>query len=574
MISAWRMTNSSLSVQERMAATYEEAAVSITITSLTDILAFCVGSISPIPAIQVFCLYTGVAVFFAYIYQISLFGAWLVLFGQMEAFNCSGITCVPVQRIQPIEEPALFVKHEPPAIEETEGSSGNNSIDSSSTSSNKDNDNNNKRNKNILRQRNHAVMVFFRDYYAKFISSMYCLIGILPLYCCYICAAGYLCSNITLGLERANIAEEGTMTYDFLKLYDNYFKETGPSTSVIITEPYPYWESARQDELGTMVVGIHDNEYVKPMNYTDFWLDDYKAYLVGLYGTSDIAQEDFVRILRDEFLKLACCERYTLDINFDGDEIGSSRLLLVTQNIVSTTDDERVMLSIRRSVDEYSETLGVPIIAYSTQYVFVEQYVVIIPTTIQTLSIAVACMLVVSLVMMPNVVVGILVTISVASILVGVVGFMTWWEVSLESVSMFNLVLCIGFSVDFSAHVAYAFVMSDGDKLNAGQKLSRALYLLGYPILQSGLSTIIGIFLLFFSASYIFRTFAKVMTLVMILGMLHGLVFLPAAMTIFAKIFQGNFSKCKKSQRNHKTTNHRVTSASGSLEIENSAFSD
>lgn len=565
MISAWRLTNPSQSVKERMATTYEEAAVSITITSLTDILAFCIGSISPIPAIQIFCLYTGVAVFFAYVYQITYFGAWMVLFGHMEAYNCSGTTCVPLQRIQPMKGPAFVVKHTPPPPTLESAGTSRSSNSSNTTNSNDNvNNSNNIKTKN-LRQRNHAVMVFFRDYYSQLFSNKFCLCGIMVLYIFYITIAAFFCSRITLGLQKANIAKEGTMTHDYLTLFAEYFAETGPSVSIIITEPYPYWSSSNQEVLETMVAGIHDNENLKPRDYTDFWLDDYKNYLMNMNGTTEMPQEDFVSTLRDIFLKIPHYEKYTLDINFDGNEITSSRFLLVTSNITSTMDDERTMLSVRRFVDEYSEIIGVPIIAYSTQYVFVEQYVVIIPTTIQTLSIAVACMLVVSVVMMPKIAVGILVTISVASILVGVIGYMTLWQVSLESVSMFNLVLCIGFSVDFSAHVAYAFVMSEGAKLNATEKLSRALYLLGYPILQSGWSTIIGILLLFFSASYIFRTFAKIMTLVMALGMLHGLVFLPAAMTTFARIFQ--VPKCQK--RGSEKANQR----SGTLEVDNSAFS-
>ena len=45
-ISAWRYTDYTLPVPERVALTFQSAAVSITLTSLTDALAFCVGKLA------------------------------------------------------------------------------------------------------------------------------------------------------------------------------------------------------------------------------------------------------------------------------------------------------------------------------------------------------------------------------------------------------------------------------------------------------------------------------------------------------------------------------------------------
>ena len=58
-LSAWWRTRSRDPVPRRMADAYEEAAVSITITSLTDMFSFWVGVATPIPSVQIFCLYSG-----------------------------------------------------------------------------------------------------------------------------------------------------------------------------------------------------------------------------------------------------------------------------------------------------------------------------------------------------------------------------------------------------------------------------------------------------------------------------------------------------------------------------------
>jgi len=87
MLSAWRQTNLMDPVPKRLSDTYGEAAVSITITSLTDMLSFYVGLLTPIPSVQIFCLYAGTCVFFIYLFQVFCFGAILGISGDQEAGN-------------------------------------------------------------------------------------------------------------------------------------------------------------------------------------------------------------------------------------------------------------------------------------------------------------------------------------------------------------------------------------------------------------------------------------------------------------------------------------------------------
>lgn len=59
MLAAWRRTPVTMDVPERTGHMLAEAAVSITITSLTDIVSLWIGNKSPFPAIEIFCMYTG-----------------------------------------------------------------------------------------------------------------------------------------------------------------------------------------------------------------------------------------------------------------------------------------------------------------------------------------------------------------------------------------------------------------------------------------------------------------------------------------------------------------------------------
>ena len=94
LLSAWRHTNYLLPVEERMSLTFEKAAVSITLTSLTNAIAFAVGMYTSFLSIQLFCAYTGLAVVFCYINTVTFLAACMVLSGRREAKNHHAIvTC-------------------------------------------------------------------------------------------------------------------------------------------------------------------------------------------------------------------------------------------------------------------------------------------------------------------------------------------------------------------------------------------------------------------------------------------------------------------------------------------------
>lgn len=125
MLSAWNHTDPALSLEKRMEETYKEAAVSITITSLTNILSFVVGGLWPgytcvqvwcqlqldlfgplwIEFVfQIFCFYTGTGIFFVYLYNLTFFGAFLAFFGELEEKGCHGFFfCVSKDSLKILE---------------------------------------------------------------------------------------------------------------------------------------------------------------------------------------------------------------------------------------------------------------------------------------------------------------------------------------------------------------------------------------------------------------------------------------------------------------------------------------
>ncbi|VDO40826.1 unnamed protein product [Onchocerca flexuosa] len=116
--------------------------------------------------------------------------------------------------------------------------------------------------------------------------------------------------------------------------------------------------------------------------------------------------------------------------------------------------------------------------------------------------------------------------------IVGVIGFMTFWGVRLESVSIITVIMSIGFAVDLSAHIGYAYVKSDGDRHT---KAISALETIGWPVFLGALSTVLGILVLATVQAYIVQIFFKTVFLVIIFSMIHGLVLLPILLTTIVR---------------------------------------
>jgi len=140
-------------------------------------------------------------------------------------------------------------------------------------------------------------------------------------------------------------------------------------------------------------------------------------------------------------------------------------------------------------------------------------------------------MMLVSFILIPNPICSLWVAFSIVSIEVGVIGYMAWWNVSLDGIALINLIMCVGFSVDFSAHICYHYMSEDGK--SPEDRISASLYALGIPILQGGTSTILGVIGLAFAPSYLYVTFFKMIFLVIFLGIIHGLILLPVLLSLF-----------------------------------------
>ncbi|KAI8479825.1 Patched domain-containing protein 3 [Branchiostoma belcheri] len=520
MLAAWRKTHPGGSVEERMGETYAEAAVSITITTVTDGLAFGIGAITVFPAIRIFCIYTGVAVLFDYFFQVTFFGACMVYVGRREKGNRHAATCMRAA-----------------TPKEAEDRSGCYRVFCTGNTMAGVNE------KGEFLSSDHAVMVFLKDYLGPFITKPWVKVVVMLVFTGYLGGAIWGCTQAREGIRLSNLAADDSYVVSYNNKDDQHYMSYGPKISVIFTDELEYWDVTVQEQVANALSRFEETDFTSGKNESESWLRDYldfidqfSSIIPGLNASSKLP---FITNLKDRFLTDPRFKRYELDIQFNDNKskILASRFLVQTKEITNSVREKDLVIKMRELADQSLFRTTV----YHPSFIFYDQYIAILPNTLQNLGIATATMFVVALVLVPHPVCSVWVTLSIASICTGVVGYMTFWDVNLDAISMINIIMCIGFSVDFSAHITYAFVSCKEDSSNARSVF--ALYSLGMPILQGALSTILGVAALSTAPSYIFRTFFKTMFLVILLGALHGLVILPVVLTFVGQDVCGNKRK-------------------------------
>jgi hypothetical protein len=98
------------------------------------------------------------------------------------------------------------------------------------------------------------------------------------------------------------------------------------------------------------------------------------------------------------------------------------------------------------------------------------------------------------------------VLVCVVLTLANVGGFMHFWGLTIDTVSCTNLIIAIGLCVDYSAHIAHAFLHAKGTR---DAKVKTALTDIGPAVLNGGFSTFLAFILLAGSRSHVFQSFFK-----------------------------------------------------------------
>ena len=81
----------------------------------------------------------------------------------------------------------------------------------------------------------------------------------------------------------------------------------------------------------------------------------------------------------------------------------------------------------------------------------------------RNIGLAMICVFVVTLLLLCNIQICLMVILIVVFTLTDIVGFLHFWDITIDIISCVNIVLAIGLCVDYSVHIGHAFLIAKGD---------------------------------------------------------------------------------------------------------------
>jgi len=134
---------------------------------------------------------------------------------------------------------------------------------------------------------------------------------------------------------------------------------------------------------------------------------------------------------------------------------------------------------------------------------------------------------------------SLLCSLTVLLSLIDVFGLIHYYGLTLEPVSAMTMTILIGLGIDFSIHVGHAFIFAETESASRPDRVRAALSSTGPAVIHGGLSTAIAMAPLVPSAAYAFQAFSKLIVSMVVVGLWHGLVFLPTLLLWFGPSSHG-----------------------------------
>ena len=147
--------------------------------------------------------------------------------------------------------------------------------------------------------------------------------------------------------------------------------------------------------------------------------------------------------------------------------------------------------------------------AYSPFYIFFVQYQTLGPLTLKLIGSAIILIFSVSSVFLQNIRSSFLLALVVTMIIVDIGALMALLGISLNAVSLVNLIICVGLAVEFCVHIVRSFtVVASDTKKDANSRVLYSLNTIGESVIKGiTLTKFIGVCVLAFAQSKIFDVF-------------------------------------------------------------------
>ena len=357
-------------IPKRVSAVMRYAGPAITMTTITDLLAFMVGTTSKFPSITFFCTYAALAIAFAFFFLVTVFVAFMTY--DCKRMNAGRRDMVPWLKA-PAPEPGRPRWDEP------------------------------------LPQTSNKIMARWGKLLMKPISK--CIVVIVSM---SLLGLGiYGTTFVSQEFDRRDLAKDGSEYIKFLDTRDTYFKDN-IKVDIILESGVNYSDPSTQQKILSLSEIVASNQYYR--SNVDSWFTQFHNWYASEGAMT--STQNFIASLQ-QFLRTNT--RFRSDISFleDNSTVESSRLHCYIKQTSSAVSLQNAMTSLRKDLSEKSD---LPVFASAYEFIFFEQFVSTLPETIRNLVLAAVSILTVTSLFLVNPIVVILILLGFVSLIFELLG--------------------------------------------------------------------------------------------------------------------------------------------------------
>ncbi|KAH3710433.1 hypothetical protein DPMN_069915 [Dreissena polymorpha] len=527
-------------LEQQIGRTLGAVGPSMLLTSISESIAFFLGAMTDMPAVREFALYAAMAVLFDFILQITCFVSLMTLDARRQEANRFDICCC-----------VKLTK------EEKKSSEG-------------------------------YLYWLVNNYFSNGLLCSWVRPIVIVVFVGWFMASIAFACHLTLGLEQALSMPTDSYVLQYFGNISKYLS-VGAPVYFVIPAGYNYTNKAAQDAIcgskgceqdsliGQVFFSSQLANYTTIAQPASSWIDDYFDWVsstgnppccrindqTGQFCPSTSNESchncpfqpfvggrpnshDFITYL-PMFLKdnpgLKCAKgghaAYGAGVNLvsNNTQVGATYFMTYHTPMRNSGDYIKGLTEARNIAKNISAAMNIEdpnqeVFAYSIFYVFYEQYLTIVKLTIQNIAICMVAIFIVTFILLGfDFATAAIVCLTIIMIVVDIMGMMYLWDINLNALTLVNLVMAIGISVEFCSHIARAFAISiEHSKVDRAKD---ALAHMGSSVLSGiTLTKLGGIIVLAFAKSQLFQVFYFRMYLGMVVfGASHGLIFLPVLLS-------------------------------------------
>lgn len=478
-----------LGLVERFGLTMKHAGAAITVTSVTDVIAFGIGGLTVLPALQSFCIYASVGIVATFLFQSTFFLAWFSLDQRRVESGRNACVCCLVHN----------------NFEYSQGV-----------------------------ERKNYMQLAFRGLGNLIAKPVFKVIVIILT--TLICGVG-IWGNVLLRQEfdPTWFLPQDTYLAKWFQLNKELFPSEGETGTVYFNNVQLPGDIPKIDFLADSLRGQPSIETV------DTWTSGYEQYVFdnGLVGdVSGVEQinDTLFRKTLTQYLYSPSGASYRGKFRFSdklncGDPAPSIDLFEISFKHKLLDGPEEQIPAMNAVKDAIAMTnISGRVFPWAYGYAAWETDEVIAEEVYRNILLAIIAVFLSTLIFIANLRGAVIIIFVVLITLVDVGGFLHFWGITIDTVSCNNLVIAIGLCVDYSVHITHRFLSEHGSR---DERVVSTLQNIGPAVFNGGFSTFLAFILLAGSKSHVFSSFFKIFFLVVTFGLYHGLVFLPVILSLF-----------------------------------------